>query len=252
VTVEFKDHFSDKSDGYAKYRPTYPDELFQFLASSARDRELVWDCATGNGQAASALANYFSDVVATDASHAQIDAASPHPQVDYRVAKAERSGLTSASVDLITVGQAFHWFERPAFFEEVHRVLRPDGVLAIWCYEVCEVNQECDVIIDTLYRETVGEFWPPERVTVEQGYSGVKLPGTSVPVPEFRMALDWQIDEMLGYLRTWSACKRYEAARGTDPVTEISPALADAWGTGVRRVTWPLHTKVRRMNTLLE
>lgn len=252
MTVEFKDHFSDKSDGYAKYRPTYPDELFGFLASTVRDRELAWDCATGNGQAAIALANYFSDVIATDASHAQIDAAISDPRVEYRVAKAEQSGLASASVDLITVGQAFHWFEQSAFFEEARRVLKSDGVLAIWCYEVCEVNKNCDVIIDTLYRETVGEFWPPERVTVEQGYSRVKLPGTVIPAPAFAMALDWKIDEMLGYLRTWSACKRYEAARGADPVADLSAALTDAWGTGSRRVTWPLHTSVMRMNTLLE
>lgn len=252
MPAEFKDHFSRQSDAYAKYRPSYPDELFRFLAASVVENGTAWDCATGNGQAAIALANYFATVVASDASQSQINAALAHPKVEYRVATAEVSGLAGHSVDLITVGQAFHWFNHDDFLAEVKRVLKPRGVLAIWCYEVCSVTDECDAKVDTLYRDIVGEYWPPERRMVEQGYAGVDLPGVPVAVPTLEMTLEWRVEDMLGYLRTWSACKCFEVAKRRDPVTDIEAALRAAWGEQERRVTWPLRIKASRMNTLLE
>ena len=252
MTGGFKDHFSALSDGYAKYRPTYPSELFQFLASVASPNALAWDCATGSGQVAVALSDYFSNVIATDASQSQIDAAIQHAGVEYRVATAERSGLTDSSVDLITVGQAFHWFDEALFMAEARRVLRPAGVLAIWCYELCEVNEKCDAIVDKLYRDILDDFWSPERMMVEQGYSGVAMPGTPVPAPEIIMSLEWRAADMLGYLRTWSAVKRYETQKGSDPVEIISAELKSAWGDRARPVTWPLPIKVSRPNTLLD
>ena len=63
--VSFHDYFSDHSKLYASARPTYPEELFGFVASIAPARERVWDCATGNGQAAVGLARYFAEVEAT-------------------------------------------------------------------------------------------------------------------------------------------------------------------------------------------
>jgi len=252
VTGGFKDHFSALSAAYSKYRPTYPVELFQFLASIVSANTLAWDCATGSGQVAVELTDYFSDVVASDASQSQIHAATQYAGVEYRVATAEQSGLADSSVDLITVGQAFHWFDEPLFMAEVCRVLRPEGVLAIWCYELCAVSDECDAIVDKLYRDILEDYWSPERMMVEQGYSGVTMPGVAVPAPEFVMSLEWCAADMLGYLRTWSACKRFESQKGSDPVEIISAELGSAWGDGVRLVTWPLSIKVSRPNTLLD
>ncbi len=249
---DFKDHFSRQADGYARYRPTYPPELFRYLASLVDSPAVCWDCATGNGQAAVALAEYFPQVIASDASEAQIAEATAQPGVSYRVAKAENSGLDPESVDLVTVGQAFHWFDSAAFFAEAKRVLHPAGVLAIWCYEVCEVSADCDAIINRLYRDIVGEFWPPERAMIEQGYAGIEMPGLPVAAPSFDMSLDWTAADMLGYLRTWSAVKHYEAAHGSDPVAQIEAPLRDAWGPARRRVSWPLKLKISRPNTLLE
>jgi SAM-dependent methyltransferase len=252
LTVGFKDHFSQRSDNYGQYRPTYPDKLFQFLASEVANDEIAWDCGTGNGQAATALADYFRKVVASDASQSQIAAAVPDPRVDYRVASAEESGLASGSVDLVTVGQAFHWFDRSLFMAEAQRVLKPAGVLAIWCYELCNVNEECDAIVDTLYRDIVGKHWPPERIMIEQAYSDVEMPGETIQAPELRMTLEWRAAEMLGYLRTWSACLRFEQENKRDPVDEIAANLSEAWGNESRQVFWPLHIKASRANTLVE
>jgi len=248
----FKDHFSRQAGGYAQHRPTYPQALFRYLASAVSGHDRAWDCATGNGQAALALADHFAEVIATDASQEQINAARPHPRVDYHVAAADQSGLADQSVDLVTVAQAFHWFDADRFFAEAKRVLRPTGVLAIWCYELCGVTPECDAVIDTLYRDIVGDCWPPERAMIEEGYASVQMPGTPIAAPALKMNLDWHAGDMLGYLRTWSACKRYEALHGNDPVIDIEARLLSAWGSAERRVTWPLRIRVCRPNTLLE
>lgn len=250
MTSGFKDHFSDAPEGYARYRPTYPAELFSFLASLAPATREAWDCATGSGQVAVALADHFESVIATDASAAQIGAADAHPRVNYVVASAEESGLERASADLVTVGQAYHWFDAARFNAEARRVLRDDGVLAIWCYEICTVNKACDAVIDHLYTELTGPFWPPERAMIEDGYRSVDLPGPPVEAPEFEMSLEWSAEDMLGYLGTWSASRRYAAAHQQDPVALIAADLRSAWGDGKRMVTWPLRLRICRPNAV--
>ncbi len=159
----FADHFSAASADYARYRPDYPDRLFAYLADRAPGRRRAWDCATGNGQAARGLARHFAEVIATDASAQQIASAPPHRRVSYRVAPAEDSGLPDESVELITVAQALHWFDRPRFWPEARRVLVPRGVIAVWCYDLLSIDAEVDAVVGRLYRDVVGPYWPPER-----------------------------------------------------------------------------------------
>ena len=217
----------------------------QFLADCCEKRQLAWDCATGNGQTAIALAPYFDRIIATDASEAQICSAMPHPRIDYRVARAERSGLDERSIDLITVSQALHWFEIDRFFEEAMRVLVPGGVFSAWSYELCVVEPEIDAQILKLYRQ-IDDCWPPERRIVEDRYRGIELPMPAIAAPEFVMKATWNADAMLGYLRTWSACQRYLRERRTDPVDSIEEALRRLWGAESREVRWPLALKIGR------
>ena len=247
VSSGFRDHFSARSAHYARYRPHYPAELFDFLASLTAKHSLAWDCATGSGQAAIALSAHFEHVVATDASKAQIDAAVAHSGVTYRVAAAEDSQLDAGSIDLITVGQALHWFDIERFFAEAERVLVSHGVLAAWCYELCRVSDTCDAVVDELYVEIVGEFWPPERRLIEAGYAGIAMPGRALESRDFHMSASWSVADMLGYLRTWSACARYRQEHGDDPVSKIEIALRAEWGKGHRPVRWPLTLLVSRL-----
>src|SRR5690606_22036477 len=203
---------------YAAYRPRYPEPLFDFLAGLCDARGHAWDCGTGNGQTAVSLAARFERVTATDASAAQIAAAEPHPKIEYRVARAEASGLADASVDLLTVAQALHWFDLEAFFAEALRVLTPGGVLAVWSYGLCTVDPGIDAVVDELYRE-LDPWWPPERRIVDDGYRGIELPVPAIEAPLFQMTTEWSAGPMLGYLRTWSACQRHLADRGSDPVS---------------------------------
>ena len=244
--MTFKDHFSGHAGEYAQFRPHYPDALFAYLASEAPSRSLAWDCATGNGQAAIGLAAQFDRVIATDASAQQIQAAEHHDRVEYRVALAEQSGLPASSLDLVTVAQALHWFDIPSFFTEARRVLKPNGIIAVWAYTFVTVAPEVDAIVERFYRETTGPFWPPERALVESGYRDIEFPFAELEPGKFELAVVWQPDQLLGYLRTWSATKRFIAARGFDPLESLGEELKDVWSDGARVVQWPLHLRIGR------
>ncbi len=249
MNPSFSDHFTPVAAHYARFRPTYPEALFTWLATVAPDRDLAWDCAAGNGQATLDLVRHFARVIATDASRAQIDAALPHPNVEYRVAPAEASGLPEAAVDLITVAQALHWFDLDRFYAEARRVLKPGGILAAWTYGAQTMDEaRVDACVRTFYRETVGPYWPPERRHVESGYQTLPFPFHEIPTPEFRMTATWSLPELLGYLRSWSATGRYLAERGTDPVDGLATDLAPLWGdpSTRRRVIWPLSLRIGR------
>jgi ubiquinone/menaquinone biosynthesis C-methylase UbiE len=240
--TRFKDHFSSHAEAYARSRPGYPQELFSHLAALAPKRQLAWDCATGNGQVAIGLAQHFERVIATDASAAQIAHAFPDERVAYLVEPAEATTLEAASADLVTVGQALHWFDLDRFYAEARRVLRAGGVIAAWCYGRCTIAPDLDAIVDRFYADIVGPFWPPERALVESGYRTLPFPFARVPLPEFSMHADWTADELIAYLGTWSATKRFETETGRDPVSEIEDPLMNAWGSrhARRRIQWPL------------
>jgi len=249
MSRSFPDHFSGVASAYAGFRPRYPDALFDWLADLAPRRELAWDCATGSGQAAVALASRFERVIATDASEEQIAAATRNPRVEYRVASAEASRLDGGSADLVTVAQALHWFDRPAFYGEAERVLRPGGVLAAWTYGHPHLDDPgADAVFQDFYSKTVGAYWPPERALVDAGYSTVEFPFAEVEPPAFEMETQWPLAALLGYVGTWSATTRFRAARGFDPVPRLAEDLASSWGSREkpRRIRWPLAVRAGR------
>ena len=244
--MKFKDHFSGHAANYAKFRPNYPRELFEYLASIAPGRGRAWDCATGNGQAAVGLSAFFECIIATDASERQILGASRNERIEFRVAVAEKSGLESKSIDLVTVAQALHWFDLDAFYAEAIRVLKPRGILAAWCYNLLEIAPEIDAIITRFYDEIVGPYWPPERKIVEGRYRTIRFPFDELEPPAFVMQAHWSLEQLLGYLRTWSATQAFITAHGSDPTEAITADLSGAWGkaTGGRIVRWPLSIRV--------
>ncbi|PYQ63818.1 MAG: SAM-dependent methyltransferase [Acidobacteria bacterium] len=255
--MSFSDHFSGVSPAYAEFRPGYPKELFDWLAGLPPRRDLAWDCGTGSGQAAVALASRFDRVIATDASAGQIAAASPHQRVDYRVASAQASGIESGSVDLVAVAQALHWFDTSAFFAEARRVLRPDGAIAAWTYGNPRVDDpRADEILWRFTTGTIGPWWPPERELVDSGYRTIDFPFAEVEAPGFEMEARWTLPELLGYIGTWSGVARFRAARGgdPDPLEELAKALDPAWGAprSHRRIMWPLAVRAGRRKRFQE
>jgi len=238
----FKDHFSGHAGDYAAHRPGYPPALFDWLAGKSPGRSLAWDCATGNGQAALALAEHFDQVVASDASAEQLAQAAPHPRVDYRAEPAEHSSLEPASADLITVAQAYHWFDHEAFHREAGRVLRDTGVLAVWAYPLARIDNRVDPLVFDLYERRLGSYWPPERRFIETGYADFEMPWPEIEAPTFEMTAQWTLDGLIGYLGTWSALRRYVAQEGDNPLQEVEKLLAEAWGDPgeTKIVRWPL------------
>jgi SAM-dependent methyltransferase len=246
--MTFKDHFSAQSAGYRTFRPSYPDELFTYLAGLAPAHDLAWDCATGNGQAAVGLARHFRRVIATDASANQLAQAIAAPNIDYRQAPAERAPLADAAVDLIAVAQALHWFDVEAFHREAGRVLKDGGVIAEWSYNLLSISPAIDAMVGQLYADTLGPYWPAERRLVENGYRDLPFPFQRIEAPGFALDAHWILGELAGYLMTWSAVQRYLAAQGRNPVEAILPELHAAWGDPdiARPVLWPLQLRVGR------
>ena len=246
--MTFKDNFSVQAADYAKFRPTYPDALFEYLVSLCEKRESAWDCGTGNGQCAVSLAKYFDAVIATDPSDKQLANATPNPRIEYRLGSAEASGLSAHSIDLVTVAQALHWFPVEKFWAEVRRVLRPDGIIAVWCYELMNITPQINAIIDRFYRDIVGPYWDFERKLVETGYRTVDFPFREFQPPSFEMSTSWSLGHLKGYLQSWSATQKYVAVNGKNPLTLIDADLSMAWGDPERlcMVKWPLSVRVGR------
>ncbi|TQV86447.1 class I SAM-dependent methyltransferase [Aliikangiella coralliicola] len=246
--VTFKNYFSSDSKGYSEFRPGYPDDLFEYLSSISNERNRAWDCATGSGQSATKLIDYFSNVLATDASETQINNAVIRKGIHYEVALAENSSNDNQSVDLITVAQALHWFDLDAFITEVDRVLKYDGVLAVWTYNLLSINQDIDELVNDLYSDILDEFWPPERKMVESGYKNITFPFEEVSPPSFAMRENWNLTQLIGYLNTWSAVKAYEREKKYNPVNLIVNELCEVWGAAEssRQITWPLSVKLWR------
>jgi len=222
--------FSTVAREYANFRPGYPPELFAWLALRSPSRESVWDCGCGSGQASVALAEHFAMVHATDVAPEQIAAAKPHPRVRYSVEPAEHSGLADRSVDLVTVAQALHWFDVTAFYAEAGRVGRPGALLAVWNYPRPKfADAELDRRFFAFYSEVVGPYWPPERRHLESWYQTLPFPFEEMETPTFGRDLSWNIEQVAGYVSSWSATVRYAQALGTDPVPSLRDSLSAAW-----------------------
>jgi SAM-dependent methyltransferase len=243
--MSFKDHFSRQSAAYSRYRPGYPPELIGWVASQAPDRRLAVDCATGNGQAALALAARFESVIALDGSQSQLRKARRGPNIAYVAALAEQLPLRDGSVSLVAAAQAAHWFDFERFHSECRRVLVPGGVVAAWTYGKFRVDAAVDAVIDDFYDNVVGAFWPPERRYVELGYRTLPFPWREATPPEFVLETDWDLEQVLGYLASWSAVQRYVDRHGRDPLLPLRGPLESAFGaTGPRRLSWSIHVRL--------
>ena len=244
----FEDNFSNHAATYARYRPSYPEVLFERLREATQACELAWDCGCGNGQSAVALARHFARVIASDASERQILHARRHRRVHYRVALAEASGIPRSSVDLIIVSQSLHWFDLPRFYREVKTVLKSGGVIAAWCYDSTRIEPSIDQLLTRYGRTTVGPFWPSAARLAQKHYRGIPFPFKELKFPSFTAEAFWDLSELLGYLTSWSATQHFIRRKGYSPLDELKGELSAVWGdpSSPRRIQWPLFLLVGR------
>ena len=243
-----KDNFSKQANKYAIFRPVYPQALYDFIFSHCNAKVNAWDCATGNGQVARELSKFFENIYATDISQKQIDNAFKADNIKYTIAKAEKTTFDDNFFDLITVGQALHWFDFDDFHQEIKRIGKNGGIIAAWGYGFLNISNEIDEIISKFYYDKIGPYWDPERRFVEEKYESIPFPFENISSPAFEIKVEWTLNQLIGYLNTWSSVQKYIAAHGSNPVDEINGSLINAWGADeVKAVTFPLFVKIGKI-----
>lgn len=240
--------FSLESDQYARFRPTYPTELINLIVSLAPQKFIAWDVACGNGQLTLELSNHFETVIATDVSKEQIAMAPQKANIDYRVEPSENTSIDTTSVDLITVSQAIHWFNFDQFYNQVRKVIKPNGILALIAYILPTITPEIDIVIKEFYNGTLNGYWDERRKFIEEEYTTIPFPFEEVKLPSYFIEQQWKREDLIGYLSTWSAVKKYKQNTSTDPIAIVADKINSIWGENeIIDVRTPLITKIARI-----
>jgi SAM-dependent methyltransferase len=244
-----KDNFSGQSADYARYRPSYPAELIEYILGFVKEKNTAWDCATGNGQAAVLLAGYFEKVFASDLSAKQIQLATPLSKIVYTVCSAEQTPYADDSFDLITVAQAYHWLNFDVFAKEAARVSKPGAVIAVWCYGLVFTDDEnINSQIKNFYTNTVGPYWDDERKYIDEELKTVPFPFAELPARSFFINVNWSADELCGYLNSWSSVQHFIKERSFNPVNDFCRQLPLAWNRGEKKqFRFPVYLKLGKI-----
>jgi len=224
--------FSEESDNYHLHRPTYPDEVYRYLSSICSRKEKAWDCACGNGQVARHLVEFFREVEASDMSENQIEHAFRHERIRYTVQKSESTDFPDSCFDLICVAEAIHWFSIPEFYEEVKRTLKPGGVLACWGYNSIRSEKDINEIVKEVLLRAIKPYSSSRNKMIRDRYENIGFPFEKIKVPEFRMIMNWTMDQFLNYIRTWSNYKLYSQENSHDLTGELEKRLSKIWKPG--------------------
>ena len=251
MSGNFKDNFSAQSKEYSFSRPTYPDDLFRFLSDVTKSHQLAWDCATGNGQAAIGLCKYFDKVIASDASEKQIQNKFERKNIQYCVFPAEKADIPNNSVDLVTVAQALHWFDFERFYSETRRVAKKDVIIAVWSYKMHKISPEIDKISDRLNfgGDILGDYWAKEVRYPKEDYKTIPFPFEEITTPTFTISTEWNLNQLLSYLDTWSAVRKYRSENKAEPLELIKNELKPYWKDDFEKksVTWEINLRAGRI-----
>jgi ubiquinone/menaquinone biosynthesis C-methylase UbiE len=243
------DNFSTGGADYALYRPESPREVFDFIFSHVKNFDTAWDCGTGNGQVAAVLADRFKTVYGTDISEDQLKYAIQKDNITYRKERVEQTSFADKSIDLITVGQAIHWFDFDPFYEEVSRVAATGAFFAAWTYSLLQLTPAVNEVINHFYYDITHHYWDKQRYYVDDGYKTIPFPFKEIQAPEIWITKHYTQQQLIGYLRTWSGVKNYIKKVQQDPTDLILKDLARAWGNKEQlEVLWPVHVRAGYVN----
>ena len=241
-----KDNFSAQAALYAKFRPVYPDALYDYIFNLKQHYANAWDCGTGNGQVAAKLAERCHLVYASDISQRQLDEAIQKNNIHYLHARAEATHLPDSTIDLVTVAQAIHWFDFDAFYREVYRITRSGAVVAIWCYNLPGISTDVDLILADFYNKVLHGYWDVERRYIDDNYTSIPFPFDEIErVPEFAITTTWTLEHLVGYLNSWSAVQHYIARNGNSPVPQVTEKFREVWAEPeAKEVRFPIALRV--------
>ncbi|MFP2996297.1 class I SAM-dependent methyltransferase [Spongiivirga sp. MCCC 1A20706] len=236
-----KDHFSSHADDYVKYRPTYPSDLYRFLEAEVPNKNVAWDCGTGNGQVAFQLAKRFCQVYATDISQQQLDMALTKDNIEYSVQAAEETTFSNDLFDLVIVAQAIHWFNFEKFYAEVRRTARKNARICVVGYGLIKICPEVDNIIGDFYSSVIRPYWDDERKFIDENYKTIPFPFKEIQTPKFVNKHRWNLNHLIGYLNTWSAVKRFIKENNHNPIDDLKIQIEKYWGdTEIKQVNFPI------------
>jgi len=242
-----KDNFSKQAVDYSKFRPQYPDEMIEYIISFVKTKSIALDVATGNGQVAHKLSNYFKKVFATDISQKQLDNAIKSDTIIYSKESAEKTSFENQQFDLITAAQAIHWFDFELFYKEIYRILKPDGIFAVMGYGLFSTNPDSDKILKHFYYDIVGSYWDAERKYLDENYETIPFPLEEISTNKFENQFIWTFDELIGYLETWSSVQHYISKNNKNPITLIYNDLKVSWQNNDHKVTFPLLLRIGKL-----
>ncbi len=246
--MKVKDLFSANAREYSVFRPDYPTELFDFIFCQIKISTNAWDCGTGNGQAAKVLAQKFDSVYATDISEKQMANGYPAKNISYSVCPAEHTSFPNSHFDLITVAQAAHWFRLEDFYKEVNRVVKPNGVVALWGYGLLSINPQFDARLQHFYKSVIGPYWDFERKLIDDRYRTIPFPFDEITAPEFHFTKQWNLIQLEGYLSTWSAVQKFIQTNGQNPVEDFLKSNQSLFDDGPQEVSFPLFLRIGFVN----
>lgn len=222
--------FGENAADYRAFRPDYPQELFLWLAGAAPSPGLAWDCGTGSGQAALGLSPHFRRVLATERDPRQLALAPKRPNIDYRLVAAEDDPGLEGAVDLIACACSLHWFDLQRFYAVARRALKPGGVLAAWTYDWPWTGRaRLDAVLSDLKTGILGPYWGENAHYYFSGYRTLPLPFAERESPRFKTKIADSREDLLRFLSTWSAARRYKEQTGRDPLALVDKALEEAW-----------------------
>jgi ubiquinone/menaquinone biosynthesis C-methylase UbiE len=242
-----KDNFSGQASDYSKFRPHYPDEMIDYLVSFVKDRHSALDVATGNGQLAVRLSDYFETVYATDISEDQLKHAPRILNIIYKKMPAEHTDFADRQFDLVTVAQAVHWFNFDLFYNEVRRILKPKGIFAVLGYGLFSTNQDSDKILRHFYYDIVGQYWDAERKYLDEFYQTIPFPFNEIETKNFVSRFTWTFEQLVGYLETWSATSHYKAHNNQNPIDLIRDELRISWEKNDKKAVFPMLLRIGKL-----
>lgn len=240
--------FSKQADLYAKYRPTYPEEVYRYIFEHLNNQRTAWDCATGSGQVAGYLSDYFDQVWANDISKEQLQFAPRKDNITYLNTPAEQSTLPDNTFDLITIAQAIHWLDFEAFYDEIQRTACEDALLAVIGYGMIRISDELNPIVDKLYEHAFGQYFNENRTYLDQRYNTIPFPFDEIKTPAFSKTYEWTIDQLEGYFNSWSAVQKIKTEHGYNPAEKTIGAIkSEMPHTEALSVSFPIFMRLGKV-----
>lgn len=204
--------FGPLAEEYARFRPSFPDALFDALFGRLGDRSgPILDVGAGTGAATAALLPRSARVAALEPNRAMLAKAARRLAgsagwLGAVAARAEEEPIASASVSCVTVAQAFHWFEPEQALAEFARVLRPGGLLAVM-WNVVVPDAFTDEVFALVARYNTAYGRPVTRLMLSTPEALARHPAFDVDAPaEFAHERPMSEDAYVGYAFSWSYC----------------------------------------------